>query len=141
MFADFRQGKPFDAGVSLVNSGPFTVRVTGVEPWDVLPVHARWYMAGPQPESGRLPRLLRPFRAFDLGPGEEAFLSLRGVDSARCHPVRDGGTALGTGGFLIRYSFLWKTGNAAIPLPMPLEFSTPRGEDCTGSRLLGGSAP
>jgi hypothetical protein len=133
MQVGLRQGKPFEVGVSLVNSGPFSVRVTGVEPWNLLPVRARWYMAGPQPDDGGFPRARQPFHPFDLAPGKEAFLSLRGVYSARCHPVSDGGTAFGNGGFSVRYSFLWKTGEAEIHLPMPLVVNPPRGEDCGAS--------
>jgi hypothetical protein len=130
MDVPFRQGKPFEVGLSLVNSGRFAVRVTGVEPWGPLPVQARWYMAGPQPNNGGFPRARQPFHAFDLRPGQEAFLSLRGIYRARCYPVRDGGTAWETGGFEVQYTFLWRTGRAEIALPMPLSVDPPRREDC-----------
>lgn len=132
MNVTYRKGKPFAVGVSLVNTGRFTVHVTGMESWgDILPVRTRLYLAGPMPNDGGVPAGRRPFHPFDLAPGKEAFLELRGVYRGHCHAAPpDGATATGTGGFEVHYSFLWRTGTAAIALPEPLYVNPPKGQDC-----------
>ncbi len=120
MEVTYRRGKPFAVAVPLVNTGRFTVHVTGMEPWDNLPVRAKLYLSGH-----------RLFHPFDLAPGQEAFVELRGVYSARCHAAPPAGaTTSATGGFEVQYSFLWRTGNAEIALPEPLFVNPPKGREC-----------
>ena len=56
----------------------------------------------------------KPFRPFDLEPGQSAFLLLKGV-FANCQVmISHGGIRLTD--FPVRYRFLWKTATAHIPL-------------------------
>ncbi|HEY7422261.1 MAG TPA: hypothetical protein VH541_09630 [Gaiellaceae bacterium] len=130
--AGFHNGRPFELGVQVQNNGRFTVRVLGVPyssevPWlsGTLPWSARLLMATetavplPPTLAGHGARgwhqgPFRAFRPFDLEPGQSAFLLLKGV-FANCHLMISAGTIPLTA-FPVRYSFLWKTATAQIPL-------------------------
>ncbi len=110
-----REGKPFALGETVWNTGRFTVRVLGVPFEPPVPWKARLLVAGPHNLFVGRTRL-RPFHPFDLGPGQAAYLILSGV--WKC---RRGGFAFGDTGrtivdFPVRYSFLWRTVTAEIPL-------------------------
>jgi hypothetical protein len=127
----FRQGAPFEVGVSVVNTGRFTVRVLGSTLLGYVPVSARLVMSGPIVNHGGFPPAHRRFTPFDLKPGQVAFLVLRGTYDARCHPgphAAQEGWAVG--GFQVRFGFLWRTGTAEIALPSPLYVNGPKGMLC-----------
>ena len=132
----FRQGQPFEVGVSVVNSGRFTVRVLGVSAesglsFSDLPLKAQLYLAGPMANHGGYPRPHRRFRPFDLEPGQVAFLVLRGTYDAPCRRVKPPGQDFWEiGGFEVRYGFLWRTGTAEIDLPPQLQIDGPKGMEC-----------
>lgn len=128
----FHEGAPFEFGLSIGNKGRFAVRILGVsEP--IVPFSTRLFVSGPLDHtagSGRFGRL-RPFRPFDLQPGEESLLVLRGVYDARfCASglYRGGGMFVP---FTVRFSFLWKTAtvhvSTATPKPPSLFVLIPRG--------------
>lgn len=114
---DFHRGRPFELGVELVNTGPFTVRVLGVphddfaEPW-----HAQLRMGAPAYDATASYRPSSPFRPFDLRAGEHRFLLLKGA--WWCTSGWDaGGGGETIGGFPVRYGFLWRKATADLPLP------------------------
>lgn len=139
------RGRPFRLGVDVENNGRFTVRVLGVPdssgPLAGLPLSARVMMSrntgGPE-ECPPLPGLTHghcvlfrqpgggyePFQPFDLKPGQ-----VRSVMLAGSYGNCGGGTSQLTGidlrNFPVRYSFLWKTATAQIPLPTEREIIPP----------------
>lgn len=135
----YRKGRPFQLGVQIRNTGRFTVRILGVPyssdaTWSsgTFPWSARLMMA--TETSVPLPPMFRhgqgwrqgpfkPFRPFDLKPGQASFLALKGV-YANCHVMISVGT-IPVPDFPIRYSFLWKTTTAHIPLPGGLTIVPP----------------
>jgi hypothetical protein len=137
---ELRNGRPFEVGVSVVNTGRFAVRVLGVLqetglPFSDLPLSTRLVMAGPMANHGGYPRPHRRFRPFDLAPGQVAFLVLRGTYEARCHPSRRGSQDFWEiGGFQVRFGFLWRTGTADIDLPSQLQIAGPKGMDCEAAK-------
>jgi hypothetical protein len=112
----FHQGQPFEFGITLRNSGSFSVRVLGV-PFASGVVSVRPRMSGPI--NGGFPQDLPRFRPFDLKPGEERALVLNGVYKARCAYWPPGGST-SIVDFPIRYSFLWKTETTYLRLPWEL---------------------
>lgn len=126
----FRQGAPFEAGVSVVNAGRFTVRVLGGLDQTWLPLHARLYLAGPMANHGGFPRPHKLFHPFDLAPGQVAFLVLRGTFDARCQARTRFRSYWEVGVFPVRFSFLWRTATTPIALPSPLEIAGPKGMSC-----------
>jgi hypothetical protein len=110
----FHQGRPFELGFEILNSGRFAVRVLGAPVSPGEPFKARLLMYQPNFISGDVGQLVR-FHPFDLEPGERDVLVLRGT-YANCSrwPYR-GSTTLYE--FPVRYSFLWRTATANIPLP------------------------
>ena len=112
----FHNGRPFEYGLQIRNTGPFAVRVLGVPlPGPTDPFKARLFVMYPHQRSNAY----RRFRPFDLEPGETALLTLRGV-WARCSgspPDTCGGTFVA---FWVRYSFLWRTAVAQIRPPQEL---------------------
>jgi hypothetical protein len=126
----FHQGRPFELGLEILNTGRFSVRVLGVPyggPYPVaLPYKVRVQMFGPDRFGGA--GHLRPFQPFDLKPGMRAFLELDGI-YAHC------GSWTGTGtttlyDFPVRYSFLWKTATAEVPLPEELAIVFKKQNNC-----------
>jgi hypothetical protein len=133
--------RPF-FGVTIQNTGPFTVRVVGLGRYGpALPVLRGWssrlLMAqgtfvqeplGPSTNpirdtNGRIVRRrawkrgpLQPFHPVDLAPGQIVMIAFEGVWHMDCHPVTVG-TTTPPRTFPVRYSFLWKTTTTQIPLP------------------------
>ena len=120
----FHKGRPFQYGITVENSGGFAVRVLGVPISPVLPFTARLLMSGPQREPG-MERPWKRFDPFDLKPGEIRWLVLEG--SYACHSGTGPGTSSGVDALPVRFSFLWKTSTAWIPLDGPLTFFFPEG--------------
>ena len=137
----YHKGRPFQLGFMIRNDGRFGVRVLGVPyssdiPWlQNVPWSARLMMATetavPVPphsgveagahgwHQGRL----QPFHPFDLDPGDARFLLLKG-SYAHCGVMLAHGT-IPLPDFPIRYSLLWKTATAHIPIPGGLTIVPP----------------
>lgn len=133
--------RPF-FGVTIQNTGPFTVRVVGLGRYGpALPVLRGWssrlLMAqgtfvreplGPSTNpirdtSRHIVRRrawkrgpLQPFHPVDRAPGQIVMIAFEGVWHMDCHPVTVG-TTTPPRSFPVRYSFLWKTTTTEIPLP------------------------
>lgn len=113
----FHQGRPFELGLEIQNTGRFAVRVLGVPLGSGEPFKARLLMYQPNFLGGDVAPLAR-FHPFDLKPGERDILVLRGT-YANCN--RWPGTGSTTLNDLpVRYRFLWRTATASIPLPEEL---------------------
>lgn len=137
----YHKGRPFQLGFMVQNTGRFTVRVLGVPylsdlPWlKKLPWSARLMMAnetavslppslkGHEGEHAWHQGPFRPFQPFDLNPGQARFLLLKGT-YAHCGVMISHGT-IPLPDFPIRYSFLWKTATAHIPIPGGLTIVPP----------------
>ena len=120
----FHKGQPFQYGFTVRNTGRFAVRVLGVPYSPALPFSARLSMSGPQREPG-MEGPWKPFRPFDLKPGEIRWLVLEGAYA--CHSGMGAGTSSGIDALPVRFSFLWKTSTASIPLDGQLTFLFPKG--------------
>lgn len=121
----FRKGAPFRYGISIENTGRFTVRVLGI-PKSVTDFYkGRLLMS--EDQSPRMDeRPLVRFRPFDMKPGSFRWLVFNGVYACTT------GMGAGRGGLTwesiaIRFHFLWRTRTAWIPLSDPLTFSFPKG--------------
>jgi hypothetical protein len=121
----FRKGLPFMYGITIQNTGRFTVRVLGV-PKSVTDFYRGHLLmsADQSPLMDELP--LVPFHPFDLKPGSVRWLVFKGVYACTT------GVGAGPGGLTweaigVRFSFLWRTATASIPLDEPLTFSLPKG--------------
>ena len=130
----YHKGRPFRLGFEVQNTGRFTVRVLGVPyssglPWSGgLPWSATLMMATetavPSPNPGGRQGPFKRFHPFDLKPGQTRFLLLKGV-YANCRVMISVGT-IPVPDFPIRYSFLWKTATARIPIPGGLTIVPPK---------------
>lgn len=118
----FHQGRSFQLGVTIRNAGSYTVRVLGVP---ILPDElftGRVMMSGVMPNGGG-PVARMPFRPFDLKPGQERALVLDGVYRAPSYCNEwTGGSAGGIANFPVRFSFLWRTSTARLPLDLAFVF-------------------
>jgi hypothetical protein len=139
---DFRKGRPFLYGVTIENTGRFAVRILGVPTYKVTDFFkARLLMNKPNPADNERP--LEPFRPFDLKPGEVRWLVWKGVYACTTGtsgpgvaPKHSGYTVSTTTAVHVRYSFLWRTATAEIPLEEPLSMSFAK-QGCP----LGGDPP
>jgi hypothetical protein len=123
----FQQGRPFELGMEILNTGRFAVRVLGVPLWPGEPFKARLLMYRPNFIGGDVGPLAR-FHPFDLKPGERDILVLKGT-YAHCNSWPGAGsTALFD--LPVRYSFLWRTATANIPLPEELAFVFHHKDNC-----------
>lgn len=122
----FHEGRRFELGIDVKNAGSFTVRVLGVPLRSDL-FSARLVMSGSANANfaGLAPPFTR-FHAFDLKPGQARSLVLQGVYHARCLSWKSGGSELLTD-FPVRFSFLWRTATAQLPLPEDLAIVVPKG--------------
>jgi len=125
----FRDGAPFRFGFSVRNDGSFAVRVVGVPHATVAdPFVTRTFVSGPLERARDIPGPTTPFRPFDLKPGEERMLILRGVFA---HCRNWGGTTTATYDSLpVRFQFLWRTETVSVPLPDQLVIQIPAGRRC-----------
>ena len=143
----FHPGYRFSLAIDVENSGRFPVRVLGVPhssgPFAGLPVSARVMMSRDIGENrpgrgGFGPRgafhsifftpggPYEPFLPFDLKPGRERALLLVGV-YGDCSANARNLLPISVPNFPVRYSFLWKTATAHIPLPKEREIIPPSG--------------
>lgn len=123
----FRNGQAFRLGITVQNTGRFSVRVLGVPLSGGLPFAARLLMSGPRRDPGAHPPFQR-FRPFDLKPGEIRVLLLKGVFT-RCRAFAPAGT-VGVPAIPVRYRFLWRAATIAIPLPEQLAIVFPKTGRC-----------
>lgn len=125
----FRKGRPFRYGIAIHNDDRFTVRVLGIprSPLDFF----RGPLMMSEDQTGGLSELpLERFHPFDMKPGSFRWLVFKGVYA--CTTGMQAGPGGGAGAvtredFAIRFSFLWRTGTAWIPLDTPLTFDFPQG--------------
>lgn len=123
----FRQGKRFRFGMTIWNSGRYTVRVLGVGGVGI-PVSYRLLISRPTEwKYGGMPGPFTPFRPFDLRPGEQRGLMFTGVYHEPC-PARGG--VIGWSGVPVRFRFLWRTTTVAVALPESLAFDFPKSSAC-----------
>lgn len=114
---EFRKGRPFLYGITIRNSGRFTVRVLGVPRSNMDFFTGRLLMSKDQ--SARMDeRPLEPFRPFDMKPGSYRWLIFKGVYAC----TTGAGVSLATARVEVdvRFRFLWRTATAQIPLNDPL---------------------
>jgi hypothetical protein len=123
----FHDGRPFQFGITVANTGRFAVRVLDAPLPDGVPFSARLMMSGPLTDGGVHGPYTR-FRPFDLEPGQVRLLFYKGVLACRAAPGAN--TGLGFLDFPIRYSFLWRTKTAYIPLDEELAIVFPKGFSC-----------
>jgi hypothetical protein len=121
----FRRGQPFELGLEIVNRGRFAVRVLGVPIWHGHPWKARLLMS-PSSYTHADNRRMRPFRPFDLQPGEHRFLDFKGVWACGHQRWFNGNTDAVTD-FPVRYGFRWRKGTADIALPEVIAIHFPKG--------------
>jgi hypothetical protein len=120
----FHNGRPFVLGMEVMNTGRFTVRVLGVPYESYLPWTARLVM-GRLNYTGVYVGPYTRFHPFDLRPRQRRYLLFKGVFA--CHSGMAVGGALTLSDFPVRFSFLWRTTTAEIPLPEDLAFNFPKG--------------
>jgi hypothetical protein len=120
----FRKGRPFQYGISIRNSGRFTVRVLGV-PRSVTDFYSGRLLISKDQTARMDERPLERFHPFDMKPGSFRWLLFKGVYA--CTTGWEGGGSLIREAIPIRFSFLWKTGTASIPLDDPLTIAFSRG--------------
>ena len=113
----FHQGRSFRFGMDIRNAGSYTVRVLGVPYGPYEPFKGRLFVSGPSHGGTVMP--MSPLRPFDLPPGQIRLLVFHGVYRYRC-PRGMRGTILGLDALPVRFTILWRTTTAWIPLPEPL---------------------
>jgi hypothetical protein len=158
--------RPF-FGVTIQNTGHFTVRVDGIGTYaPLLPLLRGWssrllmargaFVQEPvRDPAGKIVRdvnghsmhrrvwkreRLRPFQAVDLAPGQIVMIVLRGVWHMDCLRNVSVGSTTPPQSFPVRYSFLWKTTTTHIPLPGGLRIAPPNhhpGTDCRQRHVKG----
>ena len=121
----FHKGRPFRYGFTIVNNGRFTVRVLGVPYAPFLPFTARLLTNGPSTPRLFMSGPYRRFKPFDLKPGQMTLLLLRGAYA--CHSGTGPGPSVAIDALPVRFSFLWRTTTAEIPLDGSLTFVFPKG--------------
>jgi hypothetical protein len=122
----FRKGRPFLYGITIHNDDRFTVRVLGV-PRSVTDSYAGHLLMSKDQSGGLNERPLERFHPFDLKPGSFRWLVLKGVYACTTGigGPGPGYTAVTWGAIPVRFSFLWRTATALIPLndPLTIRFS------------------
>ena len=124
----FHDGRPFRLGFSIRNDGGFAVRVLGVPLPGTLPFDTRLFVSRPLYHLRNVPGPLAPFRPFDLQPGEERMLVLRGT-FAHCQDYA-GSTQIGLSSMPVRSRLLWRTQSIDLPLQSTLIIRVPPGRRC-----------
>lgn len=132
----FHKGRPFQVGVFVKNTGPFTVHVdsagqppalplspAGIGSPGNLPIVARVLVSRPLPPD-ELVGPLTPFRPFSLRPGQTRLILLKGI-YGNCRAWAAGSIA-GIDSIPVRFSYLWKTTTVEIPLVSRLAIVMPR---------------
>lgn len=122
----FHKDRPFLYGISMENTGRFTVRVLGV-PKSVADFYSGRLLMSKDSTARMDEKPLEPFHPFDMKPGSFRWLVFKGAYA--CTTWMGAGTSIGWGAIPVRYSFLWRTATASIPLVDPLTVSFPK-EGC-----------
>jgi HAAS len=120
----FRKGRPFEYGITIRNAGRLGVRVLGVPSSPADFYSGRLLMSGPQKEPG-MEKPWKPFHPFEMKPGEIRWLVFKGVYACTTGMGATAGTTWTA--VPVRFSFLWRTGTARIPLDEPLQLVFPKG--------------
>jgi hypothetical protein len=123
----FHKGRPFRFGITVENTGHFPVRVLGVPLPGGVPFSARLMMSPALKNTGGVHGPYTGFRPFDLEPGQVRLLFLEGALACQVHGANAG---IGLLDFPVRYSFLWRTATAMIPLDRQLAIVFPQGFSC-----------
>ena len=113
----FRKGRPFLYGITIRNSGRFTVRVLGV-PRDVGDFFAGGLWMSKDQTARQDEKPLERFQPFDMKPGSYRWLVFKGVYACTTGAGPDLGVTRVD--MPIRYRFLWRTATTSIPLRDPL---------------------
>lgn len=116
----FRKGHPFQYGIVIQNSGRFTVRVLGV-PRGVADFYAGPLLMSKDTTPRMDERPLVRFHPFDMKPGSFRWLVFKGVFA--CTTGMGATAAVTREAFPVRFSFLWRTATASVPLDEPLTIS------------------
>jgi hypothetical protein len=124
VFVIFKKGRPFQFGVTVKNTGPFAVRVLGAPYPSSLPFSAHLVAYGIEGSGGFPERF-----PFTLKPGDVVALTLEGV--YKCGGMANS-TTIGLTDFPIRFSFLWRTTTARVPLVEPLSIHLQGDAGCPG---------
>ena len=125
--AVFHDGRLFRFGITVQNTGPFTVRILDVP--EVVPLRARLMMSGPLKNYAVRGPYMR-FHPFDLPPGQVRLLFFEG-SRAKCGWL---GVTNVESGIAVKFSFLWRTTTTIVRVPQPLAIIVPRGTRCTATR-------
>lgn len=123
--AVFHEGRAFRFGLSVQNTGPFTVRILGVAESEAFPISGRLMMSEPLKNYAVRGPYMR-FHPFDLRPGEVRLLFFAGRN---CLPGTAGVTAADSG-FDVRFHFLWRTAAPLVALPQKLAIIVPKNAPC-----------
>jgi HAAS domain-containing protein len=148
-------GHPF-FGVTLENTGHFTVRVLGNAEYGApLPIFRTWsarllgarYVKADKPHCSVREKVplactlklgpLKPFSPVDLAPGQSVMLLWLGVGHD-CHINVSSGTTTPPRTLPLRYSFLGKTSTAQIPFPGGLTIAPPHHNPACGQPIASG---
>ena len=117
----FRQGRRFRYGMTIWNTGRYTVRVLGVPRTFGLPISYRLLMSAPTTfDRAGIPEPYTRFRPFDLKPGEQRGLIFAGAYGEPCRNRETG--SIDWVSIPVRFSFLWRTATVQVPLPERLAF-------------------
>jgi hypothetical protein len=122
----FHEGRPFQFGITVANTGRFTVRVADAPLSPDLPFSGRLMMSRPLQNSGIHGPYVR-FRPFDLKPGQERLLLFKGVFACR---VRGVTPAVALTDFPVRFDFLWRKVTVDLSLPAELAIVFPKNLPC-----------
>lgn len=124
----FHDGAPFRFGFSVRNEGSFGVRIASVPLTGILPFSARLFVSGPLERAREIPGPTTPFKPFDLEPGQDRMVILRGVfDHCRDYAAS---TAVRIVSMPVRMSFLWRAETVDVSLNEPLVIQVPGGRRC-----------
>lgn len=127
--AVFRDGRPFQFGVSVRNNGRFPVRILQIAP---LLRSSQWpFVVRPFLSSTRIVgKPASAFHPFTLEPGHEREIIFRGT-YANCdkYSVNSGVTLVS---WPVRYRFLFWTHTVQVPLQDPIVINMPKRNPCVG---------
>jgi hypothetical protein len=124
----FKKGRRFQYGTYVKNTGRFAVRVLGVPYPPSLPFSAHLVATEILQGSGTI--AVAPIHVpFTLRPGEVVALTLEGV--YKCGGMANS-TSIGLTDFPVRFSFLWRTTTARVPLVEPLSIHLQGDAGCPG---------
>lgn len=130
----FRQGKRFEYGMTIWNSGRFAVRIVAVPLQYGWPVKFRVLMSAPTSFNyGGIPRPYTPFHPFDLRPGDERGVVFSGAYDEPCW-YRRRGLSEPRDAIPVRFKFLWHTKTVWIALPEKLTFVFTKASECARAK-------